>query len=59
MDRVGMPEFIILTIVLVTWLIPVAAGVWALLTLHRIRRGQDAIGSQLERLVQLLGTRGS
>jgi len=36
------------------WVVPVAAAVWALFTLHRIRTGQDAVRLKLETLERLL-----
>ena len=47
MNSIGMPELIIV-LVLAVYLVPVAAGIWALVTLHRIRVGQDAIRTSLE-----------
>ena len=37
----------ILLVWLVAWLLPVAAMIWALVTLARLRRGQDAILARL------------
>ena len=54
MDRIGMPELIIFMGLGLFWLIPFAAGIWALVTLHRIRMGQQALGVQLERIAYLL-----
>jgi hypothetical protein len=51
---IGMPELIIILSLGVFWLIPLVAGTWALVTLHRIRLGQQALGSQLERIASLL-----
>ncbi len=55
----GMRELFIVLIISVIWLIPLAALVWALITLHRIRIGQDAIRLRLddiERSLQRTGT---
>ena len=56
MDAVsfGMPELLIILALGVFWVLPVAASLWALLTLHRIRTGQQAIGVQLESIVRIL-----
>ena len=35
--RLGVPELIVVLTLGLVWLIPVAAGIWALITLHRIR----------------------
>lgn len=45
--RVGLPEILILLVGVVFWIVPLAAGIWALVTLQRIRAGQDAMQQQL------------
>ena len=54
MNNLGIPELIILMIVSVFWLVPVAAGIWALVTLHRIRKGQEDVQRRLETIERLL-----
>lgn len=53
-----MPEFamsvMVIVFLLVAWGIPLAAGVWALLTLQRIRKGQEAADAKLEAIERLL-----
>lgn len=44
----GVPEVIVVLIVGAFWLVPVAAGVWALITLQRIRAAQEAMQRQLD-----------
>jgi hypothetical protein len=34
--------------------VPLAAGIWAVVTLHRMRVGQDAIRARLESIERLL-----
>ena len=46
-------------LVLMIWVIPIAAGVLALVTLHRIRLTQDAIRLRLEAIERLLGDASS
>ena len=36
------------------WLIPLAAGIWAIVTLQRIRSGQETIRLRLELLERML-----
>ena len=48
MDRIGMPEILVVLVLVVGWAVPLAAGIWALLTLHRIRVAQDAVRASLE-----------
>ena len=50
----GIPELLILLMISASWLVPIAAGVWALVTLHRVRVGQDAVRSKLEMIERLL-----
>jgi uncharacterized membrane protein (DUF441 family) len=47
-ELVGM--FLGVFIWLVSILVPIAAGVWAIITLHRIRSGQTSIQSRLEEI---------
>jgi hypothetical protein len=54
MNAVGMPEVIILLPFLVISLVPVAAGIWALVTLHRIRTGQQMLQAKVESIERLL-----
>lgn len=54
MDRVGVPELLVILMLSAFWLIPVAAGIWALVTLHRVRVGQDSVRAKLESIERLL-----
>lgn len=46
------PGLIVGLFVGVFWLVPIAAGVWALVTLSRIRKSQDEMRAQLATLLQ-------
>ena len=49
------PELlIVLMLVAVRWLLPLAAGVWALVTLFRIRSAQEQMGRKLDAVERLL-----
>jgi len=48
----GMAIFVLLAAAF--WLIPIAAGIWALVTLHRIRSSQAVILLRLEQLERTL-----
>ena len=48
MGPVGIPELFVLLSIGAFYLIPVAAAVWALVTLHRIRVGQEDLRHRLE-----------
>ena len=54
MGRVGVPELLVILMASVVWLVPVAAGIWVLVTLHRVRVGQDAVRAKLESIERLL-----
>jgi len=54
---VGMPELVVILTIGLFWLVPITVAVWALVTLHRIRTDQQAIGARLETIEQLLQTR--
>jgi hypothetical protein len=50
----GIQEVLFLFIMAATWLIPIAAGVWVIITLQRIRSGQDALRTKLEAIERML-----
>jgi hypothetical protein len=54
MSAIGIPELLVITMIGVFWLIPLAAGVWALITLHRIRTGQQALQAKVDTIERLL-----
>lgn len=39
--------FLVVAAALVAWLVPIAAAVWAIVTLARLRRGQDELRARL------------
>jgi hypothetical protein len=50
----GFPELLIIMVLVLFWIIPIAAAVWALYTLQRIRSGQEVIRLRLELLERTL-----
>jgi len=54
MSSLGMPELLVILIIGVFWGAPIVAAVWAIITLHRIREDQQAIGVRLETIERLL-----
>jgi len=58
MPNLGIPELTIIFVILTIWIIPVAAGIWALYTLSRVRSTVDTMRAQLERVEQALRARG-
>lgn len=51
---IGLPEILVILMISVTWLVPLAAGIWAIVTLHKVRIGQDAVRAKLESIEKLL-----
>jgi hypothetical protein len=49
-----MPELVMVLAIGTIWVAPVAAAVWALVTLHRIRASQDAMRLKLESIERML-----
>jgi hypothetical protein len=50
----GLPELLIMLVVVVASLLPIALAIWALVTLQRVRDGQRSIESKLEALSRQL-----
>lgn len=48
--RVGVPELAIILMVSALWIVPLIAGVWALFTLHKLRKGQETVLAKLDAL---------
>ena len=55
MGSIGLPELvIILGLSLFLWVLPAAAAIWALVTLSRLRHGQEEARRRLEAIERLL-----
>lgn len=54
MGRLGIPEVFIILLISLVWVVPVVAGIWALVTLHRIRNGQQALQAKIESIERML-----
>jgi hypothetical protein len=54
MERIGIPEILVLLVIALSWLIPIAAGVWALLMLHHVRAAQEDMRRRLESIERVL-----
>jgi hypothetical protein len=54
MLSVGISELMILLVLVGVYAIPVAAAVWALVTLRRLRAGQQAVQTKLDTIERLL-----
>jgi type IV secretory pathway VirB3-like protein len=51
---IGIPELLIILVISGFWLIPVAAAVWVVLTLNRLRNDQQAIRASVESIQRTL-----
>jgi hypothetical protein len=58
LSSLGMPELIIIFVIVAIWIVPVAAAVWALFTLNRVRTNLDTMRATLERVEQALRVKG-
>lgn len=54
MDFLGAAQYLVVPMILVFWLAPILAGVWALVTLQQIRTMQRATQSKLDSIERLL-----
>jgi len=54
MFGLGVPELIIILVLGLVYLVPIGAAIWALVTLQRIRSGQEVIRLRLELLERTL-----
>ena len=52
--RGSLPALVGLLILLLVWALPIAAAVWALLTLNRVKKGQDAMQAKLDAIERSL-----
>jgi len=48
------PELFVVLLIGVVWIIPIAAAVWALVTLYRIRASQEDMRQKLDTLARLM-----
>jgi hypothetical protein len=46
--RIGVPEIVVLLIMSAFWVIPLVVAVWAIVTLHRVRRDQETLLAKLD-----------
>jgi hypothetical protein len=54
---IGAPELIVILVIGLFYAVPIAAAVWVIVTLHRLRAGQQAIGTRLEAIERSLQRR--
>ena len=50
----GVPELIIVLVMVAVYAVPLLAGIWALVTLKRIQTGQEAVTARLQSIERLL-----
>jgi|SoiMethySBSTD1v2_1073268.scaffolds.fasta_scaffold62380_3 cadmium resistance protein CadD (predicted permease) len=53
----GLPELLIILMISLLGIVPLAVGVWVLVTLFNVRKSQDEMRARLERLEQTLARR--
>ncbi len=51
-SSVGVPEILVILFISALWLIPIAAAIWALMTLNRLRVTQDAMRRSLDQIAR-------
>lgn len=51
---IGMPELMVILLIGLFYGVPIIVGVWAVITLQKIRTGQEAIGVRLATIERLL-----
>ena len=51
---IGMPELMVVLVIGLVWGVPIAAAIWTLVTLQRIRSGQQAVQLKLDAIERLL-----
>jgi len=56
MVSLGLPELLVILTIVSIYVIPLTAGVWALVTLQRIRTTQEAMRLKLEAIERSLGS---
>ena len=52
--QLGIPELLVIVMLSGFWLVPIVAAIWALVTLHRVRVGQEALRARLDAIERLL-----
>jgi hypothetical protein len=54
---IGAPELIVILVIGLIYVVPIAAAVWVIVTLHRLRAGQQAMDTRLEAIERSLQRR--
>lgn len=54
---IGAPELVVILVIGLIYVVPIAAAVWVIVTLHRIRAGQQAMDTRLEAIERSLQRR--
>jgi hypothetical protein len=54
---IGAPELVVILVIGSFYAVPIAAAVWVIVTLHRIRAGQQAMDTRLEAIERSLQRR--
>jgi hypothetical protein len=51
---IGIPEILLIMMFSGIGLLPIAVAIWAIVVLHRVRTGQEALQAKLENIERLL-----
>jgi|SoiMethySBSTD1v2_1073268.scaffolds.fasta_scaffold09595_9 hypothetical protein len=51
---IGAPELIVAMVAALFWVIPIALAVWVVITLRKIRAGQQAVQVKLDAIERLI-----
>lgn len=57
MPSLRMPELMIIGMISLGGIVPLVAGVWALVTLYNVRKTQDAMRATLDRVERAISQR--
>ena len=50
----GVPELMIVAVIALYWAVPIGFAIWVIVTLRRIRAGQQAVQTKLDTIERLL-----
>ena len=54
--RLGLPELLVVFVIGMVWIVPLAAAIWALVTLHQIRKEQAGMSTKLDAIQRAVQT---
>jgi len=54
MPTLGFTELVVILVIAIFYLVPIAAGIWAVITLYRVHTGQKSIQNRLEEIERFI-----